>query len=550
MREKILFILFYRFFHLYFDCLQYGRNFSVLSICLWYNLIMKILLMAINSKFIHRNLAMDQLHAICKSKDIQSTLFEGNISQSVRDILLSCHFEDFDMVFFSVYLWNEAIVRELAVDMKSIRPKIRLFAGGPQAYSCPDDFFPYFDGIAMGDGEAPFLSILTSPDDPQKWFHVSTAHNIEPLYFEKNLDSFPSLPKISENQILYYESSRGCPYRCSYCLSAGTPLVLRSLSRVRKDLTYLTKAKVKLVKLVDRSFNAHLERALEIIDIIKELDNGVTTFHLELTPIGLHRDLLASLVQAREGLFRYEIGIQSTNDLVNLQVARPFKKESYWASLVAFMKEAPGQKHLDLLVGIPGSNMENIKKSLDELGALRPDELQLGFLKVLPGTPLGKTAEELGIVSGSRPPYEVLETPDLSFQEIKLLKKMERNMDLFHMDSIPFTLDALLRSHSTFDLYKIMAEELPDLKRATFSRRLKSLESCFPSELIRECLELDYLRKKRSPRSLFYPERFKGYKDGKAIYEGYYDGNKLLDNPIEIRIDQQKWHIDFTSGGR
>ena len=515
----------------------------------WYNLLMKILLMAINAKFIHRNLALDQLLAICQEKNVSVKLHEANISQGVRDILLSCDFESYDAIFFSVYLWNESMVRELAEDMKRTKPSLMLFAGGPQAYSRKEDFLPLFDGVIMGDGEAPFVSILENPFQPSAWQHVSTAEIEAPLYFEKNIDRWPSPKVIAHNQILYYESSRGCPYRCSYCLSAGTPLVLRDLSRVREDLARFIEAEVRLVKFVDRSFNADLSRALEILSMIKSMDRGKTTFHLELTPVGLSQDLLDSLKEARKGLFRYEIGIQSVDDHVNLQVERPFKKRLYWPALEKFMREAPGEKHLDLIVGIPGSTLENIKSSLNALGSLYPEELQLGFLKVLPSTPLGDQAAALGIVSGSRPPYEVLSTPDLSFQEIKFLKRIEQRMDLFNPSAIPFTLPLLLQEYSTFDLFSRLAEELPDLRRVTFARRLQALASCFPSELIRESLEIDYLRKRRSPRSLFFPERFKGYEKGKAIYEGYFDGKNLLKKPITIRIDHQTAHVDFSAEG-
>ncbi len=510
---------------------------------------MEILFIAINAKYIHRNLALDQLQAICFERGINCKLHESNISQGVRDILLSCDFESFDHVFFSVYLWNEAMVRELAEDIKRIKPDIRLFAGGPQAYSRPHDYLPLFDGVIMGDGEAPFASILDAPEEPKRWLRVSTGDHITPLYFEKDLDRWPAPPVMGEHQILYYESSRGCPHHCSYCLSAGTPLVTRDLSRVKEDLTRLVDAEVKLVKFVDRSFNANLKRALEIIDMIKSLDRGITTFHLELTPTGLKQELLHALNDARRGLFRYEIGIQSVSDEVNLQVSRHFKKANYWPDLERFMKEAPGEKHLDMIVGIPGSTKENIEESLNALGELRPEELQLGFLKVLPGTPLGDHAKDLGIIHGSRPPYEVLGTPDLSFEEIKFLKRVERNMDLFHPDSIPFTLDMLLSRYTTFDIYKKLAEELPDLRRATFARRLKALESCFPSDLTKETLELDYLRKRRSPRSLFFPERFGGYEKGRVVYEGYFDGQQLQREPVSIRIDQKLSLVEFIGRG-
>lgn len=322
-------------------------------------------------------------------------------------------------------------------------------------------------------------------------------------------------------------------------MSGASGVRYRPMELVKGDLARLIEGEIPLVKFVDRSFNINQDKAIEIIEFIKELDRGKTTFHMELAPNLLKGDFLECFKEVREDLFQVEIGVQSTEDRVNKKV---YRKLLYWdfrEDLERFIKVFPGHVHLDLIAGLPASSFENIRASHLELERLGADFIQLGFLKLLPGTRLFEERDHHGIKASSFAPYEVLETKDISFLELKLLKTIERMMDLYPGEDLPLTMEYLKRNKGSFDIYWRIAENFPKDKlymKMSLETRLDILGS-FSDRLIKEILELDYARKRRNRRFLFFPNR---KSPGGEHIESYYDGIGLSDKKTLYRIDYDR----------
>lgn len=499
---------------------------------------MKILLLALNSRYVHPNLALGYLSEIAKEKGHEADLKEYTINMQPREILLDSDFENYELICFSVYIWNGDFVKKLLSEMRSIHPKGVYLCGGPEAMASPGDYLEFCDGVVMGEGESPFRSFLENPQDQSQWKSISTKGNMAGINREESLDfSYPHSQALGKT-IVYYEAQRGCPFSCSYCMSGSTGVRYRPMELVKKDLLALIEGEIPLVKFVDRSFNVHLSKSLEIINFIKDHDRGKTSFHMELAPNVLGGELIKAFKDVREDLFQIEIGIQSTDDQVNKNVYRTLLYSDYKEKLKDFILAFPGHVHLDLICGLPGSTFENIRKSHLELESLEGDFIQLGFLKLMPGTRLYKERKTHEILASSFAPYEVLKTAQLSFSELKLLKIIERMMDLYPKEDIPLTMEFLTRHKGAFDVYHEIAKSFPRDKvyqRHSLESRLEIL-GAFSGELIKETLELDYAKKRRNRRFLFFPGRKSP--GGESILS-YYDGEGLGENLLNYRIDYQ-----------
>ncbi len=500
---------------------------------------MKILLIGINSRYVHPNLALGYLKEIAKQYGLSPDLKEYTVNMQPRDILLDSGFENYDGIAFSAYIWNGDYVKKLAWEMRLIHPGAIYLCGGPEVLGGLDDYLDIFDGVIMGEGESPFRSFLESPYDRTGWKNISYKGNLTEINREMVLDfSYPH-DEARDKTIVYYEAQRGCPFACSYCMSGSTGVRYRPMELVKDDLLKLIENEIPLVKFVDRSFNVHLDKAMEILDFIKKNDRGKTSFHMELAPNLLTEEFREFFRDLRPGLFQVEIGVQSTQDIVNKKVYRNLLYSSYRDDLKKFIEVFPGHVHLDLISGLPGSSFENIRSSYIELESLGGDYIQLGFLKLLPGTRLYNEKDQHAIEASSFAPYEVLETKDISFAELKLLKTIEKMMDLYPREDLPLTMEYLTRERSSFDVYWRLAEKFPRDK--VYSKM--SLESRFEilgnisGEVIRETLELDYARKRRNQRFIFFPGR---KRPGGQYIESYYDGSRLSDKKTLYRIDYEE----------
>lgn len=436
---------------------------------------MRFLLCGINAKYIHSNLAIFSLKAYTDRKKIPGAeiiLKEYTINNYVEDILQDLYEEKADVVIFSCYIWNISFVRELAVELKKVSPSVKIWAGGPEVSYAANKFLmenPAFDLIMQGEGEEVFSELirLAVEDNvnPTNYIDMSKLQKLQGIAVrdfseevalenaESNIENktkiintgFATLMDMDtipfvyedfhlfEHKILYYETSRGCPFRCSYCLSSVDKTVrFRSLPIVKKELDAFLAAKVPQVKFVDRTFNCNRQRAIDIWSYLVEHDNGITNFHFEISSDLLGEEELELFAKMRPGLIQLEIGVQSTNGETVDAIHRHMDLEKLFHYVDRVHALGNIHQHLDLIAGLPYENYERFGISFDDLYAHEPDQLQLGFLKVLKGTVMEEEVKKYNILYRNLPPYEVLGTKWLSYDEIILLKGVEELVELYY----------------------------------------------------------------------------------------------------------------------
>ncbi len=411
---------------------------------------MKIVLTAINAKYIHSNLAVHSLKASAGKYESMIDLAEYTINHQMDDIFAAIYKKRPDLLLLSCYIWNRNEVLELASMIRKVLPDVRIWAGGPEVTYDAVRFLEEntdFDGVMMGEGELTLYRLLeyfvdhtgALSDIPGIAWREEEHREIRknpPAPPMRTLDGLPfvyrDLSKF-ENRILYYESSRGCPFSCSYCLSSVDKTVrYRSMELVKQELQWFLDNKVKQVKFVDRTFNCSHARTLELWSYLRDHDNGITNFHCEVSADLLNEEELQVLSGMRPGLLQLEIGVQTVNPdtLRAIHRTAPFEKI---AEHVRKIQQARNiHLHLDLIAGLPCEDFESFRNSFDTVYRLYPEELQLGFLKVLQGSEMYRRAEEYGIVYRDRPPYEVLETKWISCGQLLRLKEIEEMLEVYY----------------------------------------------------------------------------------------------------------------------
>lgn len=414
---------------------------------------MNILLVAVNAKYIHSNLAVYSLKASAGRYEPLVELAEYTINNQTDDIFRSIYQKKPDLLFFSCYIWNRNVILEIAENMHKVLPETIIWAGGPEVSYDALEFLqehPAFTGIMCGEGEKTFHDLLkfylgASGDS------LYTLEDIKGIVYRKEdaqilinppgarmktLDGLPFVyqaPEKFEHRIIYYESSRGCPYSCSYCLSSIDKGVrLRSMDLVKKELAFFLEHRVPQVKFVDRTFNCRHSHALEIWRFIRDHDNGITNFHFEIAADLLTDEELAVLAGMRPGLVQLEIGVQTVNPRTLEAIHRSAEFERIADRVRKIAVAHNIHQHLDLIAGLPYENYESFKLSFDTVYSLRPQELQLGFLKVLRGSEMHQRAEEYGILYRSEAPYEVLATRWISCGELLRLKEVEEMLEVYY----------------------------------------------------------------------------------------------------------------------
>ena len=410
---------------------------------------MKVLLTAINAKYIHSNLAVYSLKAYAKEYQKEIEIAEFTINQRTEYILSEIYKRKPDVLCFSCYIWNIRFVLEVAEEFHKICPKVPIWVGGPEVSYEVETFLkknPYITGVMIGEGERIFQHLCECYVNQREVeirnikglaFLDTDGHMVcnepeEPLDLSEIPFGYENMEDF-RNKIIYYESSRGCPFRCSYCLSSiDKKLRFRSLDLVKQELAFFIEKEVPQVKFVDRTFNCDHHHAMEIWRFIKENDRGITNFHFEIAADLLTDEELAFLGTLRPGLVQLEIGVQTTNPQTIEEIHRSMDLTQL-KSVVRRIKEKENiHQHLDLIAGLPFEDYETFQKSFDEIYALKPEQLQLGFLKVLKGSYMFEHKDEYRVVYESNPPYEVLETKWLPYDKVLCIKQVEEMLEVYY----------------------------------------------------------------------------------------------------------------------
>ncbi|HAT4282674.1 TPA: DUF4080 domain-containing protein [Clostridium perfringens] len=479
---------------------------------------MKILLTAINSKYIHSNLAVRYLKAFTKDLDFQGDIKEFSINDRVENILEGIIEEKPDVVAFSCYIWNMEFVNRLAELIKLVDPKIEILYGGPEVSYEGKEFLENHEGeyVIVGEGEKTFREFVLYKLGEGK------IEDIKGLNYKRDGKVFenPKRPEMDmnelvfpytyeediNNKIVYYEASRGCPFKCKYCLSSVMHGVrFLDVERVKKELKYFMERGLKLVKFVDRTFNCNREYTVELLKYLSEQDTE-TRFHFEVAADLLTEEQIEILNNAPKGRFQLEVGVQTTNNEVLHNINRYITYENIKEKVLKVAAGKNVMQHLDLIAGLPGEDLESFKKSFNDVHAIRPDEIQLGFLKLLKGSSMREEAEKWGIVYSPYAPYEIIRSKDISYEELLLLKKVEAMVDKYYNSCkfnnvIKFFLNIY---EKPFDFYYDLAmffEEKGNFKRSIGNVEYYKILLDFYLEkiggedegLFKEVLKFDYL---------------------------------------------------------
>ena len=409
---------------------------------------MKILLVACNAKYIHSNLAVYDLQAYASDYADHIVLKEYTINQQKDDIMRDIYLEHPDVVCVSCYIWNLSFVKELMADLIKILPGADFWAGGPEVSYDAEKFLTEnseFKGVMVGEGEETFKELAgyyveKNPQDLKDMTGICYRDGDQIIHNGwrqiMNLSSIPFIYKdLSEfkNRIIYYESSRGCPFSCAYCLSSiDKKLRFRDTETVKKELQFFIDNKVPQVKFVDRTFNCKHDHAMAIWKYINEHDNGVTNFHFEISADLLREEELQEMSTMRPGLIQLEIGVQSTNPDTIKAIHRTMDFEKLKGIVDRIHSFGNIHQHLDLIAGLPYEDYDSFRHSFNDVYALKPQQLQLGFLKVLKGSHMMEMCKEYGIVYKTQEPYEVLSTKWLDYDHVLKLKTVENMVEVYY----------------------------------------------------------------------------------------------------------------------
>ena len=442
---------------------------------------MKFLLTAVNAKYIHSNPAIYSLRAyagVIYEQHIE--LAEYTINHSLQAILTGIYEKKPDVIGFSCYIWNIRMIEELLEELPKIMPRVPIWVGGPEVTYRAAEFLeqhPSVQGVMVGEGEATFLEVLRYYlEEPIALSQIAgivyrdekgRIIQNEPRELT-NLDRLPFLYHNLEpftNRIIYYETGRGCPYRCSYCLSSIDKTVrLRSFSVVREELQFFLDHQVTQVKFVDRTFNCNRKHAMDIWQYLIEHDNGVTNFHFEIEADILSEEELALLAKARPGLFQMEIGVQTANPETLHEIRRTARLDRIEHAVAQLKRAGNIHVHLDLIAGLPFEDYESFGHSFDTVYAMEPEQLQLGFLKVLWGSYMQEKAKDYELKYLTTAPYEVLSTKWLSYGDVVRLKRVEEMVELYYNSNQFTTTLPLLEAFFArpFAMYQALADFYED----------------------------------------------------------------------------------------
>lgn len=540
---------------------------------------MKILLTTLNSKFIHSNLAIKYMNAMIKDR-INTNIEEFTINEDIEEILSKIAGGGYDLVAFSCYIWNIEKTLKIAENLKLVNPEVAILFGGPEVTYDADrlmDKYDFIDYVIAGEGEQAFSSLVDiflkiDMDDSDR---QSSFEAITNLYFKNStnylldvrrrnlvvtdLSIIPPVyldidKKDIENKIVYYETSRGCTFNCAYCLSSTTKGVRYfDMGKIKKELRHLVELGAKQIKFVDRTFNSDESKAIELIKYLTGIDDGNINFHFEITAYLLQNPVLEIIKNARKGLFQFEIGVQSTNETTLRAVNRASKFKELSKNVLEIKSYGNIHQHLDLIAGLPYEGVNSFEKSFNDVFALKPDALQLGFLKILKGSPIESTVEEHGYKYRSYPPYEILSNKYLSYKDIDGLKSVENVVDRFYNTgrfkySVEYIYDCAYenRGYELFgDLSRVISEnKINIIKKEEEFRAMTILgqkfqgEYNFNLEFYIELLRLDYINMGRNPYIPMFLISNKSNLETNKIKELIFEFTRSKDNLAELGFEE------------
>lgn len=528
---------------------------------------MKALLTAINAKYIHTNPAVYSLMKHASQYGDFMELAEYTINNQMDAVVRDLYERKPDVLFFSCYVWNIEYVKDVAGQLKKVLPQTDIWFGGPEvSYDGPvilqDN--PYLKGVMIGEGETVFTKLMHFYS-----YGDICLKDIEGLMYRENerivmtkpgslvpMDELKFLyeePERFAHRIIYYESSRGCPFRCSYCMSSIDKTVrFRSMELVKKELGFFLAHNVLQVKFIDRTFNIRVDRTMEILQFLLEHDNGITNFHFEVAADIITDEEIALMNQMRPGLIQLEIGVQSTNPDTIREIDRTMDLERVKEVVRTLRKPGNIHIHLDLIAGLPKEDIKSFIHSFNEVYELRPQELQLGFLKVLKGAKMHDKAEEYGLIYADKAPYEVLKTNWMDFDDIIRLKAVEEMTEVYYNSGLfSYTFEFLEQYFdSAFDMYDCLAayykeHGLFDMKHTRITRYsilldfIRSLGR-LDMEVFEQLLVFDlYLRENLKTRPDFAC-------DGEIYKELTRDSYRKLSKTMKSKIFHvEPFHLDI-----
>ena len=484
---------------------------------------MKVLLVAINSKFVHSNLAIRYLKSYTKELNYKCEVLEFTINDRREKVLEDIIMEKPDIVAFSCYIWNIEYITALAKLIKTINGNIEILYGGPEVSYDGKEFLIRNVGeyLIQGEGEETYKEFIESKliNEESKQYNLT---GILGLYIKKenkilykgkrelmdmNNISFPYNKEDDlSNKIVYYEGSRGCPFNCKYCLSStehGVRFI--ELARAKRELQCLMDKGVTLVKFVDRTFNCNSKFAMGIWEFLINIKTN-TTFHFEISADILKEEEISLLARAPKGRFQFEVGVQTTNDTILKNINRQVNFSSIKHKVLELKKLKNINQHLDLIAGLPGESLESLINSFNDVYSIAPNVIQLGFLKLLKGSSMREEADKWGMVYSPFPPYEVLKTKDITYEELILLKRIEEVLDKYYNSGKFSTILKLFipKFKSPFEFYSKLGIFFYDcgyLRRGlSFSDYYKVFLEfnhqilCETNEKLIEIIKYDYIR--------------------------------------------------------
>lgn len=490
----------------------------------------KLLFVGINARYTHSNLALRYLRNSVDDLKYKTEILEFSINQDMLDILEQIALKQPDILAFSVYIWNTEITRQLLPEIKKILPDAEIVFGGPEVSYNPKDWlekFPEIDFIICGAGEAGLKYLLENELTVQNPIIRKKNPHFSKIPFPYLQSDFPEI----KDKYLYYESSRGCSFKCSYCLSSRSDqsLQFRDLETVKQELRFLIEQKPNIIKFVDRTFNANKEHSREIWKFLIKLDPNIT-FHFEIHPELLDDEDLLILKTCPKGLFQFEIGIQSTNPETLKAIHRAHNCQKTANIVHQLMSFGNIHIHVDLIAGLPFEDMHSFEKSFNDIFNLKADHFQLGFLKVLPGTEMAENVDKFEIVSTNTSPYIILRNRWLSFDELNEIHKIETLLEIFsNSNRFNTTLKYLIPKFVSpffffIELLSFLQSKNFDLKTKNWKKNgLKLMQFTnkkFPDlkNFFLDCLKWDWCLQAKSH---YYPEFLRSELNVKAKQIGY-----------------------------